>query len=106
MPLTEKGQEIMANMKKQYGEEKGKSVFYASKNAGKIKGVDRAIFIRRVSDAARAGKSAKDALSQGLAVREEAKLANGGDFFKQVRQGVRDGKPARQIIADALGVRK
>jgi hypothetical protein len=40
MPLTEKGHEIMANMKKQYGEEKGKEVFYASKNAGKISGVD------------------------------------------------------------------
>jgi hypothetical protein len=40
MPLTEKGHEIMANMKRQYGEEKGKEVFYASKNAGKILGVD------------------------------------------------------------------
>jgi hypothetical protein len=40
MPLSEKGHEIMANMKKQYGEEKGKEVFYASKNAGKISGVD------------------------------------------------------------------
>ena len=40
MPLTEKGTEIMQNMKSQYGEEKGKQVFYASKNAGKISGVD------------------------------------------------------------------
>lgn len=40
MPLTEKGQEILAAMKKQYGAERGEQVFYASKNAGKIKGVD------------------------------------------------------------------
>jgi hypothetical protein len=40
MPLTKKGSEIMAAMKKQYGEKKGESVFYASKNAGKITGVD------------------------------------------------------------------
>lgn len=39
MPLTSKGQEILANMKKEYGAEKGESVFYASANAGKIKGV-------------------------------------------------------------------
>jgi hypothetical protein len=40
MPLTEKGHEIEANMKKEYGEKKGESVFYASKNAGTISGVD------------------------------------------------------------------
>jgi hypothetical protein len=42
MPLTAKGEEIMSAMKKEYGEEKGKEVFYASKNAGKISGVDEA----------------------------------------------------------------
>lgn len=30
----------MANMTKEYGPKKGESVFYASKNAGKISGVD------------------------------------------------------------------
>jgi len=40
MPLTSKGNEILSNMKKEYGEKKGKEVFYASKNAGKITGVD------------------------------------------------------------------
>lgn len=38
----------MANMKKEYGDKKGESVFYASKNKGKIKGVDK----RRVRGAA------------------------------------------------------
>jgi hypothetical protein len=40
MPLTEKGEKILASMKKQYGPEKGEQVFYASKNAGKLSGVD------------------------------------------------------------------
>lgn len=39
MPLTEKGQEILANMKREYGEEKGEQVFYASANKGTITGV-------------------------------------------------------------------
>jgi hypothetical protein len=40
MPLTKKGKEIKDNMTKEYGAKKGESVFYASKNAGKIKGVE------------------------------------------------------------------
>jgi hypothetical protein len=42
MPLTAKGEEILAAMEKEYGGDKGKQVFYASKNAGKISGVDSA----------------------------------------------------------------
>jgi len=41
MPLTEKGEKIMASMKKEYGEKKGESVFYASRNKGVIKGVEK-----------------------------------------------------------------
>jgi hypothetical protein len=41
MPLTDKGSKIMQSMKDQYGSKKGESVFYASKNAGKIQGVDQ-----------------------------------------------------------------
>lgn len=40
MPLTAKGNEIKSAMVKEYGEKKGEEVFYASKNAGKITGVD------------------------------------------------------------------
>ena len=40
MPINTKGREIMAAMKKQYGDKKGESVFYASKNKGTIKGVE------------------------------------------------------------------
>ena len=40
MPLTKKGKKIMRSMKKQYGKKRGEQVFYATKNKGKIKGVD------------------------------------------------------------------
>lgn len=41
MPLTSKGNKIMGNMTKEYGAKKGKQVFYASRNKGTIKGVDK-----------------------------------------------------------------
>lgn len=43
MPLTTKGNEIMNNMQREYGSSKGEQVFYASKNAGNISGVDSAV---------------------------------------------------------------
>ena len=42
MPLTSKGRKVMTSMTKTYGsKKKAKQVFYASKNAGKLKGVDK-----------------------------------------------------------------
>lgn len=41
MPLTKKGTKIMRKMKKTYGAKKAKKVFFASRNKGTIKGVDR-----------------------------------------------------------------
>lgn len=43
MPLTKKGSKIKAAMTSQYGEKKGKQVFYASINAGKIHGAERTV---------------------------------------------------------------
>jgi len=40
MPLTKKGEKVMASMEKTYGsKEKAKRVFYASENKGAISGV-------------------------------------------------------------------
>lgn len=39
MPLTKRGKRIKAAMAKTYGPKRGERVFYASKKAGKIKGV-------------------------------------------------------------------
>lgn len=41
MPITKKGKKVMSAMKKTYGAKKGKQVFYASKNKGIIKGVEK-----------------------------------------------------------------
>lgn len=41
MPLNSKGEKIMGNMRKEYGPH-AQEVFYASRNAGKISGVDAA----------------------------------------------------------------
>lgn len=41
MPLTTKGAKIKKAMKKKYGAKKGEDVFYASKNKGTIRGVDK-----------------------------------------------------------------
>lgn len=41
MPLTPKGKKIKKNMQGSYGKEKGEEVFYASQNAGKIKGTHK-----------------------------------------------------------------
>ena len=41
MPLNKKGKKIMKAMKEQYGKKKGKSVFYAMENSGKLKKVKK-----------------------------------------------------------------
>ena len=41
MPLTKKGEKILASMKKQYGAKKGKEVFYASIKKGTLKGAHK-----------------------------------------------------------------
>lgn len=41
MPLTKKGQSILAAMREHYGPGKGKQVFYASQQKGTIKGTHR-----------------------------------------------------------------
>ena len=39
-PLTKKGKKVYASFVKKYGKKKGRKVFYATKNAGKLRGVD------------------------------------------------------------------
>ena len=36
MPLTKSGKKVLRNMKQEYGDKKGKQVFYASINKGKM----------------------------------------------------------------------
>ncbi len=41
MPLNAKGKKILSATEKTYGSKKGKNVFYAMENSGKIKGVKK-----------------------------------------------------------------
>ena len=41
MALNEKGKKILKTMVEKYGPKKGKSVFYAMENSGKLKGVKK-----------------------------------------------------------------
>jgi len=41
MPLTKKGSKIKTAMEKEYGKKKGEQIFYASRNKGTIKGVEK-----------------------------------------------------------------
>jgi hypothetical protein len=41
MPLNKKGKKIKKSMVKQYGKKKGKAIFYAMKNSGKLKDVKK-----------------------------------------------------------------
>ena len=40
MPLTAKGKKILRHMQAEYGPEKGRAVFYASINKGRIRGAE------------------------------------------------------------------
>jgi hypothetical protein len=42
MPLNAKGKKILASMEKKYGKKKGKTVFYAMENSGKLKRIKKA----------------------------------------------------------------
>lgn len=56
MPLTAKGEKIEANMEKEYGSKRGKSVFYASRNKGTITGVD--------PESSRPGRALRDVITK------------------------------------------
>lgn len=80
MPLTAKGKEIKAAMTEEYGEEKGERVFYASKNAGRISGVDsagRQKFTAAFRDARRKGLSLDKALAVSLRTTRDAEGGEG-----------------------------
>lgn len=69
MPLTQKGQQIKANMVRKYGEKKGTEVFYASRNAGTISGVDRVP----------PGSGRNDRAAPGVAIRVGGRPTNYAD---------------------------
>ena len=74
-PLTSKGKEIMSAMKSEYGPEKGESVFYASKNAGTISGVDGMTAGEALAKAG--AKPSADPITNGKNVAPRSALTHG-----------------------------
>jgi hypothetical protein len=98
MPLTKKGSEIKAAMKKQYGEKKGEDIFYASANKGTVKGVAKGQKLAKGGSARKAGKSAKPKAKSKSRVNEAGnytKPALRKRLFEKIKAGSKGGKPGQ-----------
>jgi|SRR5579864_7147335 len=95
MPLTAKGEKIKAAMQSEYGKEKGERVFFASKNAGKISGVDDAETLTLEQGRQRQEYYTK-ALKEGRITKEEYQ------GFMEAIGGLVAGIKRKQV-ADAVG---
>jgi hypothetical protein len=73
MPLTKKGKDIMASMKRTYGGKKGEQVFYATANAGKITGVEKK---------AKGGAVGKGRKSAGSKTKSKSRVNEAGNYTK------------------------
>lgn len=100
MPLTARGRKIKRAMTKQYGEKKGESVFYASKNKGTISGVDGKRFRSAVRDAIAKRMSVRDALAAGVA--KSKPTMDAARFRRTMRDAARRGISARDALRAAF----
>lgn len=82
MPLTDKGQEIMSHMKKEYGAKEGESVFYASKNKGKISGVDSVEKLKKATERVDSLHKRMDAV---VVSRQDSKTMDSITLYNMVR---------------------
>lgn len=72
MPLTPKGRKIEHAMEKEYGDKKGKSVFYASINKGKVTGAEKS-----------SHEKAMRAKSVGKSLKGKYEKEEGGEHFNK-----------------------
>ena len=92
MPLTEKGQKIMNSMQRTYGGKKGEQVFYATRNAGKIEGVEKK---------AQGGSVGAIGLKKGGKAKSKSRVNEAGNYtkpsmrkrlFNRIKAGTKGGK--------------
>jgi len=98
MPLTEKGKKIMSSMKRTYGGKKGEQVFYATANAGKIKGVEETQELKKGGRVRKAGKSSKPKAKGKSRVNEAGNYTKPGmrkRLFERIKAGSKGGKPGQ-----------
>jgi len=92
MPLTAKGQKIMSSMKQTYGGKKGEQVFYATANAGKIKGVEEKAKGGRVRKTSKPSQSKTKSKSRVNEAGNYTKPALRKRLFNQIKAGSKGGK--------------
>jgi|TARA_R100000030_G_C3214978_1_gene114373 hypothetical protein len=107
MPLTDKGKKIMQSMKRTYGGRKGEQVFYATRNAGKITGVEKK---------AQGGTAGTLGLKKGGKAKSKSRVNEAGNYtkpgmrkrlFNRIKAGGKGGRPGQwsarkaQMLASA-----
>ena len=105
MPLNTKGKKIMRSMKATYGSKKGEEVFYASKNKGTIKGVEKASegkmmnfqkFVRKESGAQVSEKELKNLTNKYLKKLSGAAISEAE--MKKIKDNMKTG--TKQILSE------
>jgi len=98
MPLTTKGKKIMSSMKQTYGGKKGEQVFYASANAGKLKGVEKEQELKKGGRVRKASKPTKPQAKSKSRVNEAGNYTKPTlrkRLFEQIKAGGKGGKPGQ-----------
>ena len=110
MPLTKKGKDIMQSMKRTYGGKKGEQVFYATANAGKIKGVEETEELKKGGRVRKTRKSSKSKAKGKSRVNEAGNYTKPGmrkRIFNRIKAGGKGGAPGQwsarkaQMLAQA-----
>jgi len=98
MPLTTKGKKIMSSMKRTYGGKKGEQVFYATANAGKIKGVEKEQELKKGGRVRKTSKPAKSKTKSKSRVNEAGnytKPTMRKRLFNRIKAGGKGGAPGQ-----------
>ena len=110
MPLTDKGKKIMSSMQRTYGGRKGEQVFYATRNAGKIEGVEKEQELKKGGRARKARESSKPKAKSKSRVNEAGNYTKPGmrkRIFNRIKAGGKGGRPGQwsarkaQMLAQA-----
>jgi len=110
VPLTDKGKKIMSSMKRTYGGRKGEQVFYATRNAGKIEGVEKEQELKKGGRVRKARKSSKSKAKGKSRVNEAGNYTKPGmrkRIFNRIKAGGKGGRPGQwsarkaQMLAQA-----
>lgn len=99
MPLTAKGKKLKSKFRKQYGEKKGDSVFYAMENSGKLKKVVKAKGGKDFGASPDTGSVDRSAVGQGSQYRSNVNKKAISDMRKGLRETISPSTTTQNKIA-------